>query len=280
MFRTANIDSMMVFSFNQQIVPQSQGVLVDALKEAIKTAPEVGVKTVVVDLAGQGQIDDTFFRQAMPVIKDLKEMGIAFYLVNVPREVKKLLIDYGMNVAIKIAPSIRSLRSSLGAPKPNKKDAVLDVDFINVFIDAALKTLKIQCSFEVQAGKPYLKKESLSEPLAIAAIIGLTSPSFTGSIALGFPSQVFLRIMSNMLMEEFTEIDDELQDGAGELLNIIFGQAKAALNERGYGLDLAIPSVIRGNDLKVTHMTNSPAIIIPFTSEVGPLYIEVGIDRA
>ena len=81
-------------------------------------------------------------------------------------------------------------------------------------------------------------------------------------------------------MEEFTEIDDELQDGAGELLNIIFGQAKAALNERGYGLDLAIPSVIRGNDLKVTHMTNSPAIIIPFTSEVGPLYIEVGIDRA
>ena len=49
-----------------------------------------------------------------------------------------------------------------------------------------------------------------------------------------------------MLEEDVGEVDIDNQDGAAEIINIIFGTTKAVLNQRGYSLERAIPSVKRG----------------------------------
>jgi hypothetical protein len=48
--------------------------------------------------------------------------------------------------------------------------------------------------------------------------------------------------MGKMLGEEFKAITQDLQTGAAELLNIIFGSAKVVLNEQGYAIQKAIPT--------------------------------------
>ena len=151
----------------------------------------------------------------------------------------------------------------------------IDVNFINPFIEGAIETLKVQCSFSVVAGKPFLKGKGPSIKVDLAAIIGLASPAFKGSVAICFPKPVFLRVMEKMLDEKFTEITKDLEDGASELLNIIFGQAKKALNDKGYAIEKAIPTIVRGEGIEVKHLTPSPTLVLPFSTEVGAFHIEI-----
>jgi chemotaxis protein CheX len=152
---------------------------------------------------------------------------------------------------------------------------MVDVEFINPFIDAALKTMEIQCSLTAKAGRPFIKGKITQDRIDIAAVIALTSSAFSGSVAICFPKQVFLGLMTRMLGEPYSEITSDVQDGASEILNITFGQAKVILNEKGYGLEKAIPTIIVGDNISVKHMTRTATIVLPFESDLGTFYIEI-----
>lgn len=154
----------------------------------------------------------------------------------------------------------------------------LDVNFINPFIAGTLKTLSVQAQIEAVPGKPFLKGQQPQPDFEIAAMIGITSSSFNGSIALQFTEQVYLGIMSNMLGEKYTEISQELQDGAAELLNMIFGSAKVVLNEKGHNILKAIPTFIRGKSIQSTRLGKVQALVIPFQTQFGEFHIEVIVD--
>ena len=152
---------------------------------------------------------------------------------------------------------------------------MMDVQFFKPFIDGTKNTLKIQCGLEATPLKPFIKKNAPKVTFDIAGIISLNSTAFQGTIALCFPKQVFLALMNNMLGEAYTEISDDMQDGAAELLNMIFGQAKRVLNECGYDIVKAIPSVIKGSQIEIQHVSNEPVIVIPFETTAGIFHIEI-----
>lgn len=160
----------------------------------------------------------------------------------------------------------------------DKSKSAINADFINPFINGTVETLKIQCQISVKSLKPYAKKAGETVSSAIAGIIGLTSQHFNGSIAICFPKETFLGVMGQMLGEKYTEITQELEDGAGEILNIIFGHAKTALNKNNLGVEKAIPTVVRGDNVQIKHVSRSTSIILPFETSVGPFHIEVGVE--
>ncbi len=151
----------------------------------------------------------------------------------------------------------------------------IDINFFKPFVDGTLKTLQVQCKAEVSHGKPFIKGKGPTIDAEIIAVVGLTSATFAGTLALYFKKSTFLNLMGNMLGEEFKEISPELQDGAAELLNMIFGHAKSVLNNQGYSLEKAIPSIIRGTNLEATHLTSAAVIVLPFTSNSGDFQIEI-----
>ena len=120
---------------------------------------------------------------------------------------------------------------------------MLDLNFINPFILAAVEVLQIQCQIKLEGGKPFLKGKEAQPAFAIASVIGLTSEHFKGAISLNFQEDFYLALLSNMLGEKVTEINNDTQDGAAELLNMIYGSAKTQLNTKGYTLQRAIPTV-------------------------------------
>lgn len=154
-----------------------------------------------------------------------------------------------------------------------------DMKFLKPFVEGTLNTLKIQCKTEAKYTQPFLK--SKAPPMAqvhIASLLGLVSERFKGSVALCFPEKTFLNLMGKMLDEEFTNIE-EVKDGAGELLNIIFGHAKKVLNEEGHDFQKSLPSVISGENIKVNYMTSEPVLVLPFESDAGIFYLEVGVEN-
>ncbi len=157
--------------------------------------------------------------------------------------------------------------------------AKVDTAFIKPFVEGTKETLKTLCEFTAVPGKPFLKKNSPPPNVDIAGVIGLASKTFSGSITIAFPEQVFVKIMSKMLGENYTEINKEIEDGAAELLNIIFGHGKRVLNATGHQIEKAIPTIVRGKSLQLTSMTKAEVVVLPFEIEVGIFYIEVAIDE-
>lgn len=156
---------------------------------------------------------------------------------------------------------------------------MLDLSFINPFILGAVDAIKVQSGITVEPGEPFLKGKVPMPPINITSQLGLASRQFRGAISLCFEEQVFLKIMSGMLGDKITEINSETQDGASEILNIIYGFAKTALNTKGFNFDLAIPTVVRGKDLQTSH-GRFPTLVIPLKTDVGQLFIEITVHQS
>ncbi|MDR3608377.1 MAG: chemotaxis protein CheX [Oligoflexia bacterium] len=155
----------------------------------------------------------------------------------------------------------------------------MDALFFKPFVEGTLRTLRVQCNLEAKHEKPFIKGKAPQPQFDIAAVIGVTSSAFNGTITICFPEAVFLQLMSNMLGEKQTEITKDLEDGAAELLNIIFGQAKIVLTGQGYTVEKAIPTVIRGTNLKTSHSADHPVIVLPFKTSAGEFDIEIVTER-
>jgi chemotaxis protein CheX len=151
----------------------------------------------------------------------------------------------------------------------------IDTEFIRPFVEGAIYTIQVQCSSSVQAGKPFIKANGPSLDPDIAAVIELNTEKFQGSIAICFPQSVFLNMMGKMLGETYDVLTDELESGAGELLNIIYGQAKKALNEKGYKIPLAIPIVVRREGWAERKASADRILILPFSTDLGDFHMEL-----
>lgn len=151
----------------------------------------------------------------------------------------------------------------------------IDKSFLKPFIVGAIRTVKDLSGVDVQF-ETMGPSASFTERyrVDIAGVIGITGNRFKGAMTLCFPKEVFLLIMNKMLGENHTELNHELEDGAAELSNIIFGQAKAALNQAGHQIKMAIPSVIRGERLESGCPTSTSGDLVILKTPAGPFIIE------
>ncbi len=210
-------------------------------------------------------------RALMAVKMELKKVNKDIRFILVPKGIKEQFKNDGLDSSFKACGNLRDALVDLGLV--TKK--ALDTDFINPFLSGTLRVLQIQASTVAKPGKIFLKTDKSKFSGDISGVIGIVSESFNGSVVISFPEATFLKIMSKMMGETFTELTREISDGAGELTNMIFGQAKVVLNEKGYGIKTALPSVVSGKNHSVESLTAGPIVIIPFESDAGPFFIEI-----
>jgi chemotaxis protein CheX len=151
------------------------------------------------------------------------------------------------------------------------------LEFLNTTLEAVAYTLKVATSTEVSPGKSHVRSEDspTAPAVDIGASVGIVSAPFNGTLILAFPLKTYLALMSRLLGKEYAEIDASIRDGAAELLNIILGQARATLNEKGYAIKQAIPTVVYGSNLQIFNFSNTPSVIVPYKSDAGDFYIEL-----
>jgi len=154
----------------------------------------------------------------------------------------------------------------------------MDVRFINPFLTGTMNVLRTMASVEPRPGKPYLKKDSLATG-DVSGIIGLTG-SVTGSMALSFSEKSILKIVSNMLGEELTEVNGDITDAVGEITNMVSGASRKELEAVGLTISAAIPTVISGKGHSIKHVLGGPSLIIPFETDHGPFVVDVCINDA
>ena len=137
----------------------------------------------------------------------------------------------------------------------------MDVNIVNPFIEATRHVLSSMAFTKSTAGKPYLKKDNIAQG-DVTGIVGLIGEA-RGTISVSFSEECILAIVSNMFGEPIKEINDEVKDAVGEIINIVSGQARQKLETTGRVIKGAIPTVISGKNHTITHITKQPIVAVP-----------------
>jgi chemotaxis protein CheX len=122
-------------------------------------------------------------------------------------------------------------------------------------------------------GKPYVKKDNKATG-DVSGVLGLAGEQ-TGSFAVSFSESCIIKVVSNMLGEEITALNKDVEDAVGEITNMISGGARKELGDNGFHFEMALPTVVVGKNHSITHVGSNNTIVIPFTTEAGPYAVEV-----
>jgi chemotaxis protein CheX len=153
----------------------------------------------------------------------------------------------------------------------------LKVEYINPFLSATLEVLKTMAFMEARPGRPTLKKNDNSCG-DVSGVIGITGP-VKGSMSITFSRDCILKIVANMLGEEFPEINADIRDATGELTNMISGVARQKLEAQGYKFQASLPTTVSGPKHQINHQCKAPTIAIPFETLVGSFVVEVSFEE-
>ncbi|HTL12628.1 MAG TPA: chemotaxis protein CheX [Bdellovibrionota bacterium] len=191
------------------------------------------------------------------------------------KPVRQIISENGLERLLPCYGSMDELVDQSGGGDPKKKA----LEFLNTTLEAVAKTIEVTLSVKVKAGKPSISTVKGMPEVDIGSVVGLIGTAFSGTLIMAYPQQTYLKIMSKMLGETFTSVSPAIRDGAAEILNMVLGQAKMSLNEKGYGIKQAIPTVVQGKDISIFSASNQPSVIVPFECELGMFFVELATTR-
>lgn len=226
----------------------------------------------IYDFSNTVKMDASFYRVISVYRRALEKGGKHLASINLRQDFLQEIQCRGLKEVFHHVESIELAQEHFGLSA--KQAGKLDLSVLNPFIEGTVHTLKVQANLHLKAEKPHIKMKD--EPsISIAGVISTNNPEMPGSIALCFSTEVFLKIYEAMVGEKHGEISEELQDAAGEMLNIIYGHAKTRLRQEGYAIDMAIPVVLTGEKIKMQIGERGKSVILPFECEYGKFHIEV-----
>ncbi len=154
----------------------------------------------------------------------------------------------------------------------------LNVDYINPFIEATTNTFQTMCSLTPTRDRVFLKGDG-EETYGVSGIIGLGGEA-TGAVVLNLPEKVAMGVVSKFVGEDFSAITSGVVDGVGELTNIIAGDAKNRLIQKGYKFEIGLPRIVTGRNYITAQNKNVPCLVVSFTSELGNFCLEVSLKKS
>ena len=237
-----------------------------------KMIDETSLKHVLVQCSECQSFTNTLTRELAAIFKHVRSFNGGLRLVAANKGILEFIKGQGLDRLLVNKLSLRGALIDFGLAK--ERD--FDVNFINPFLSAARKVLKVQCFMDITPDKPHLKKAT--DPLLlgdVSGIISINSETFTGTLAISMSEPIFIKIVSNMLGDKIDKIEEKNVDLVGELSNMILGQAKIELMALGYSIQSALPSCVWGKDHKVKHFGSGQCIVLPFNTDSGTLYSEI-----
>lgn len=244
----------------------------NAAEADLRTLLNKPCKVAVVDFSKVNDIKPSAHRLLNLVESGFRGAKKKVFWLSTPSPILAHLREGGH---VAMAPTVTTLESALKHVR-TKTGTQLDVDFVGPFIAATKKVLEVQAQTRLMQGKAFLRQASEELPVDIAGLLEINSPNFRGTIALLFRGDTIRAICEAMFGEKYPEINDEVKQAAGELLNIIYGQARKVLNEeRGYQLEMAIPSVLVKDQATRFRSGRGSAILLPFEGAVGKFHLEI-----
>lgn len=90
----------------------------------------------------------------------------------------------------------------------------------------------------------------IAEPESVTAVVGFGG-LLSGACVFRSAGSAAIKIAGHMTGMEFTEIDDTVKDGIGEICNMLAGAWKGKVPDLSANTGLSVPAVITGRDYNI-----------------------------
>ena len=149
-------------------------------------------------------------------------------------------------------------------------------EYINPFLSASIEVLKTMAAIEAHPGNPVKKSLEPAQGI-ISAVIDFKGKT-NGSLSITFTEPCILHIVHKMLGESHGEINAQVRDAVGELVNMISGVARKHLEEAGFIFSAGFPRTLVGKGHTIDHVPGT-LVRIPFKTEAGIFYVEACFEQ-
>jgi chemotaxis protein CheX len=112
---------------------------------------------------------------------------------------------------------------------------------------------------------------------SITGMVGLTGTT-KGVLAIHIPHTVAFAITGNFLGIELEEVNEDVEDAIGELANMVGGNVKSLLSEKGRDIELSLPSTVSGKEYGFQSIKGAEKFIIPFRCDAGVFFVELQLE--
>ncbi|EKD26651.1 MAG: hypothetical protein ACD_79C01080G0004 [uncultured bacterium] len=156
----------------------------------------------------------------------------------------------------------------------------LDAKFINPFVIATIDVIEIMAGLRPERKGLHIKSKNEYSFGDISGIIGFAG-DIVGNLAVSFPKDVAISVISKMVGETPEFESKLLKEGVSEISNMIVGSAKGKLSQSiGCKYSLSIPTVITGKNHYIGHPSNMTVIVVNFIAEnIGEFTVELCLKK-
>lgn len=150
----------------------------------------------------------------------------------------------------------------------------MDVKFLNPFVEAAVEVLKAEIGVSVERGQLSLHQSAMTtdEVTVLIHLVGQVH----GVVLYGMNSQTGIRFVTQILGQEFNQLDSLAQSGIAELGNVISGRATIKFSQAGYNSNISPPTLITGKGVQISTL-DFPRIVVPLETNLGSLTVHLAL---
>jgi chemotaxis protein CheX len=148
------------------------------------------------------------------------------------------------------------------------------VEFLNPFVTAAAEVLRAEAGTEVSRG-PLTLERSATTSSDVTTLISLVG-DVEGMVLFTLSREMCLGLVSQMMGQEFTELDELVQSGIGELGNVIAGRAATKLSQMGYNANISVPTLIIGQGATISTL-DFQRLVVPLDTPLGSLQVHLAL---
>lgn len=145
-------------------------------------------------------------------------------------------------------------------------------------IESVKEIFSTMLTMETSATEEMGTEDVLPHVDSISGVIGLAG-THKGVLAVHLPNRVAMAITSSFLGMDIDEMNSDVEDAVGELANMLGGNVKSILSEKGKDISLSMPTTISGRHYDYQSNKDAERIFIPFRCETGQFTIELQLEK-
>ena len=135
--------------------------------------------------------------------------------------------------------------------------------YIQPFVDVCVNVFRDFVGAELTPERPHFSNKDDLNEWDISAVIGLTGEA-RGAVVISMKKQLACHLTGTLTGATHSDLDEEVVDAIGEIINIISGNAKRGLEE-AFRLVISLPTIVKGPGHSVQWPNGQARIIcIPF----------------
>lgn len=146
-------------------------------------------------------------------------------------------------------------------------------DFSQAVSDAFNKTFGI----DVKVGHYSIGEGVVNLTGDVSGVVGFVQEKLEGTLTACFLMKTIQQVLPRLLGNDVEITQAIAMDAVGEITNMIFGQIKTELNQRGHHVRFGLPSVICGSGHFISQMHQGRHMIMNFEIEGSAFQIHIAL---